>query len=52
MGEFLSTPIRDKISEDGENEIVNFLKLICSYAMELVACKAGEKEWKTHIYQI
>jgi hypothetical protein len=23
MGEFLSTPIKDKFSEDGENEIVN-----------------------------
>jgi hypothetical protein len=24
MGEFLSTPIRDKVSEDGENELVLF----------------------------
>jgi hypothetical protein len=27
MGEFLSTPIRDKISEEGENEYVNYTNL-------------------------
>ncbi len=25
MGEFLSTPIKEKVSEDGENEIVKYM---------------------------
>ena len=28
MGEFLSTPIRDKVSEDNENEIVPSFNLV------------------------
>ena len=29
MGEFLSTPIKDKVSDDGENSIVrNYIKII------------------------
>jgi hypothetical protein len=44
MGEFLSTPIRDKVSEDGENEFVKYPNIRSD--LELLECKDGEREWK------
>ena len=54
MGEFLSTPLKDKQSEDGENSQVslikpNFKKKKNSFVTVHVRCKDGEKEWKMHI---
>jgi hypothetical protein len=45
MGEFLSQPIKDKVSDDGESTSV-IINLIYSFDMLPVECKAGEKEWK------
>ena len=51
MGEFLSTPIKDKVSEDNENSTVQTLFFIFSRSdMELAVCKDGEKEWKIHTF--
>jgi hypothetical protein len=55
MGEFLSKPILDKVSEDNENEFVKKYKLTKNnnrFDMDQVECKDGEKEWKTHIFLI
>jgi hypothetical protein len=51
MGEFLSTPIKDKISEENENTFV-FLYFKLSAGMEHQVCKGGEKEWRILISQI
>jgi hypothetical protein len=50
MGEFLSTPNREKVSEDGENDFVNISNFRSD--TELLECKDGEKEWKTLIFLI
>ena len=37
MGEFLSTPIKEKVSDDGENSMVsNNLKIFLSYIINIV----------------
>jgi hypothetical protein len=48
MGEFLSTPIKDKISEENENSFVT-KDFKFSAGMEQQVCKGGEKEWRTLI---
>ncbi len=53
MGEFLSTPIKEKVSDDGENSLVSnkpqpifYLNYKYSYVLAHAACKVGVKEWK------
>ena len=36
MGEFLSTPNKDKHSDDGENEFVNKLIILIIYSLNMV----------------
>jgi hypothetical protein len=50
MGEFLATPIKDKVSEENENSVLKYRK----YKVDMlhVECKDGEREWKIHIFQI
>ena len=51
MGEFLSTPNKDKQSEESENGFVSpYIKI--SVDMVQAECKDGEKEWRTLISQI
>ena len=52
MGEFLSTPIKDKVSEDNENELVINKQITNRFVTVLVECKDGVREWKTLIFQI
>ena len=50
MGEFLSTPIKDKVSEDGENSIVKiYFLLVYSFDLVHVGCRDGVREWKMPI---
>ncbi len=52
MGEFLSTPLKDKHSEDGENTQVSkksTQKKKISFVMVPVQCKVGVSIWKMHI---
>ena len=51
MGEFLSTPIKDKQSEESENTFVSF-SINTSADMGQVECRDGENEWKTLIFLI
>lgn len=52
MGEFLTKPSKEKMSEDNEcDEVIKLLKYKRS-DMELRACKAGEKGWKILIFVI
>ena len=50
MGEFLSTPVKDKISNDGETKMVSlkFFLFINYNSFDLVhaQCKDGVNEWK------
>lgn len=49
MGDYLSTPIRTKESEDGETARV--IKILTnSLNMDLVECKDGEKLWRMHMF--
>ena len=47
MGEFLSVPIKDKVTELGENTLVYFVNI--SLDMLHVECKDGVREWRTHM---
>ena len=51
MGEFLSTPNKEKESDSNENSFVTKYKLYNKHTyhssvMVLVECKAGVREWK------
>lgn len=46
MGEFLSTPNKNKVSEDNDGTTVTHNNIRSD--MELQECKDGEREWKTH----
>jgi hypothetical protein len=35
MGEFLSTPIRDKVSEDNENAVVSYQRLLILFFLNI-----------------
>jgi len=56
MGEFLSTPIKEKVSEDNEDQFVKIKTIIIHYLnlirldMVHVECKVGEKGWKILIF--
>ncbi len=50
MGEFLSQPIKDKQSEDGDGTSVRILLTLFRSGMVLAVCKDGVKEWKTLIF--
>ena len=44
MGEFLGSPVKEKVSVEKENKIVK--KILKSYVMLLVECKVGGRGWK------
>jgi hypothetical protein len=54
MGEYLSTPNKQKMSEDGEGmnvscsffNVIRLILLFFSCDTEQAECKAGEKAWK------
>ena len=60
MGPYLTTPKKDKEVENGDTKRVSthFFELIESFIkltftrlnMALVECKAGETQWKIHIF--
>jgi hypothetical protein len=50
MGEFLSTPNKDKHSEDNENKFVRLFPNFLRSDMVLVECKDGENVWRTRTY--
>ena len=52
MGEFLSVPNKEKVSEDIENNFVIYLFNISSLKLEPAECKAGESVWKTPTLRI
>lgn len=49
MGDYLSTPIRTKESEDGETARVTD-SITNSLNMDVVECKDGGRQWKMHIF--
>ena len=46
MGEFLSTPIKDKQSEENENQFVSDFSNSSADTAQL-ECRAGVKGWRT-----
>ena len=55
MGEFLSVPNKEKVSEDGEStKVIKLINLTLFHRsnMQLVECKDGEKEWKIPTFPI
>ena len=52
MGEFLSTPNKEKNSDEKENYFVikYFIYNISSLDTERAVCKDGGSEWKTHTF--
>ena len=54
MGEYLSTPNKEKKSEEGENgKVINFIvfyRVIYRSGMVFPPCKDGAEAWKMHTF--
>ena len=48
MGEYLSSPLKDKDSRDGENAQVTFRNVNCEHSLNMVPqlCRVGESLWR------